>query len=258
MSGFSADWLALRATADARARDPALAARLGAHFAGREKLRVLDLGAGRGANLRATAGLIGASQHWVLADNDAALLARAEPMPNTTVELCEVDLAAGVANLFDPAPDLLTASAFFDLCGSEWIDRLAAAVAGCGAAFYAVLTYDGREDWLPPHPLDAEVLAAFHADQKRDKGLGPALGPGAHAHLSGRLRGQGFRVFEAASDWCLTQPADAELVAALAQGSAAAVAGSVGAELAEHWRAARIGAERVTIGHRDLLALPPE
>jgi len=258
VSGFSADWLALRASADARARDPVLGVRLGAHFAGRDKLRVLDIGAGSGANLRATARLIGASQHWVLADSDAALLARAEPMPNTTVELREVDLAAGVAGLFDPAPDLLTASAFFDLCGSEWIDRLVAAVAGCGAAFYAVLTYDGRGDWLPPHPLDAEVLAAFHADQKRDKGLGPALGPGAHAYLSARLRGQGYRVFEAASDWCLTQPADAELIDALAQGSAAAVAGSVEAELVEYWRAARIGAERVTIGHRDLLALPPE
>ncbi len=258
MSGFSADWLALRGPADARARDTGLGVRLGAHFAGRNRLRVLDLGAGRGANLRATAGLIGASQHWVLADNDAALLARAEPMPNTTVEFREVDLAAGVAGLFDPAPDLLTASAFFDLCGSEWIDRLVAAVASCGAAFYAALTYDGRGDWLPPHPLDAEVLAAFHADQKRDKGLGPALGPGAHAHLSARLRGQGYGVFEAASDWCLTQSADAELIAVLAQGSAAAVAGTVGSERAEIWLASRIGAERVTIGHRDLLALPPK
>ena len=120
MSGFDTDWLALRGPADARARNPALAARLGAHFAGRGKLRVLDLGAGSGANLRATAGLIDASQHWVLADNDAALLAHAEPMAKTTVELREVDLAAGVAGLFDPAPDLLTASAFFDLCGQDW------------------------------------------------------------------------------------------------------------------------------------------
>ena len=39
-------------------------------------MRVLDLGAGTGANLRATAPLIEAPQHWVLADNDVELLAR--------------------------------------------------------------------------------------------------------------------------------------------------------------------------------------
>ncbi len=85
MSGFEADWLALRGDADARARDTGLAARLGAHLAGRGAVRVLDLGAGTGANLRATAALIEAPQHWVLADRDAALLARAEPAANTTI-----------------------------------------------------------------------------------------------------------------------------------------------------------------------------
>ena len=42
-----------------------------------------------------------------------------------------------------------------------------------------------------------------------------------------------------------------------ADGSAGAVAGALGAGQAEAWRAARIAARRVTIGHRDLLALPP-
>jgi hypothetical protein len=88
MTGFSADWLALRAAADAdaRARDKGLAARLGGYFASCGEVRVLDLGAGTGANMRATAPLIAAPQHWVLADNDAALLARAEPVANITVE----------------------------------------------------------------------------------------------------------------------------------------------------------------------------
>ena len=262
MTGFSAGWLALRAGADARARDQGLAARLGVHFAGHRGLRVLDLGAGTGANLRATAGLIDAPQHWLLADNDAALLARAEPAGNITVERRQIDLAGDLSGLFgpapDPAPDLVTASAFFDLCGADWIDRLVALAAGCGAAFYTVLTYDGREEWNPPDPLDAAVLAAFHTDQRRDKGLGAALGPDAHSHLADRLRGHGYRVFEGSSDWQLQQPDDSALIAALAEGSAAAVAGVLGAERANEWLAARIATQRVTIGHRDLLALPPD
>ncbi|MHA1529535.1 MAG: SAM-dependent methyltransferase [Alphaproteobacteria bacterium] len=257
MSGFTADWLALRAGADAGARDTSLAARLGAHLKGRGSVRVLDLGAGTGANLRATAALIGPPQHWLLADHDAALLARAEPAANTTIERREVDLAGDLSSLFDPHPDLVTASALLDLCGAAWVDRLAEQVTAKGAALYAVLSYDGREAWRPPHALDAEVLAAFHADQRRDKGLGPALGPEAHGHLAGSLRGHGYQVFEGPSDWNLARPGDAALIAALADASAAAVEDAIGAGRAGEWRAARLAAHRVTIGHRDLLALPP-
>jgi SAM-dependent methyltransferase len=257
VSGFSTDWLALRAAADARARDKGLAARLGEYFAGHGHLRVVDLGAGTGANLRATAPLIAAPQHWVLADNDAALLAQAERAANTTITRCAIDLSGDLSGLFDPAPDLVTASAFFDLCGADWIDRLMSLVAASGAALYALLTYDGREAWAPPHPLDAEVLAAFHADQRRDKGLGLALGPGAHGYLENRLRDVGYQRFEGSSDWQLTRPGDAGLIAALAQGSAASVAEAVGPDRIGNWRAARIKATRVNIGHRDLLAVPP-
>ena len=257
VSGFDADWLALRAGADARARDKGLAARMAAYLAERDQVRVLDLGAGTGANLRATAPLISAAQHWALADNDMALLARAQPVANVAVTRCAVDLAGELSGLFDPVPDLVTASAFFDLCGADWIDRLVALVASTGAAFYAVLTYDGREDWAPSHPLDTEVLAAFHADQRRDKGLGLALGPDAQAAFAGSLRGHGYIVFEGRSDWVLSQPDDAGLIAALANGSAATVGATIGLAEAERWRAARCAAARVTIGHQDLLALPP-
>lgn len=256
MTGFSADWLSLREGADARARDPELVARLAAYLSGRGRVRVLDLGSGTGASLRALGPTLGAEQHWVLADDDPDLLARAEASRGVTLERRLADLGPGLAALFDPAPDLVTASALFDLCGAAWLEGLVAQVAGCGAALYAALTYDGREAWHPPHTLDAEVLAAFHADQHRDKGLGPALGLEAHDRLAACLSAQGYRVSEARSDWALTRPADAALIAALAKGTAAAVAPGIGAERSEVWHAARAGADEVSIGHRDLLALP--
>lgn len=256
MTGFTADWLTLRESADARARDPVLLGRLAAHLAGRGPLRVLDLGAGTGASLRVLAPAIGAKQHWVLADDDPDLLARAEAPGGVTLERRRIDLGADLADLFDPAPDLVTASALFDLCGAAWLEGLVARVAGCGAALYAALTYDGREAWHPAHTLDDEVLAAFHADQRRDKGLGPALGPEAHDHLATCLRAQEYSVSEARSDWVLVRSSDDALIAALAEGTAAAVAPGIGAERSEAWRAARSGADRVSVGHRDLLALP--
>lgn len=256
MSGFSAEWLALRAGADARARDARLVARLAAHF-GDRPLRILDLGAGTGASLVALAPRLAAPQHWVLGDADATLLARTAPVAGATIERRVIDLATGLEALFEPAPDLVTASAFLDLCGAGWLDRLARCAAAAGAAVYTALSYDGREVWQPPHPLDAEVLAAFHADQRRDKGLGPALGPDAHGRLRDCLRDLGYQVAERPSDWQLAAPADAALIRALAEGSAAAVAPRLGARAAEEWRAARVAAIQVVIGHRDLLALPP-
>lgn len=255
MTDFDADWLSLRESADRRSRSPDLVAGLTAHL-GDRPVRILDLGAGTGATLRAFARRFGQTQHWVLADSNAALLDDAQPVGAATLERRVIDLTAGLEELFDPIPDLVTASAFFDLCGPEWIDRLARCIAASGAVLYAALTYDGREVWEPPHSLDGEVLAAFHADQRRDKGLGPALGPGAHGYLAGSLRRAGYRLREATSDWRLVQPGDAPLIAALASGTAGAVASRIGKTRAEKWRAARATAHRVVIGHRDLLALP--
>lgn len=253
---FSADWLALRADADRRARDPGLASRLSAHFAGRAGLRVLDLGAGTGAMLAATAPLLDPGQRWRLVDSDADLLARVIPPPGTAVEPVVADLAADMAPLFRPAPHLVACSAFLDLCGAAWLDRLAASAAAAGAAVYAVLSYEGRETWSPPHPLDADVLAAFHADQRRDKGLGPALGPDAAAQLAGSLAAAGYDVTMAEGDWRLSASADAALIAALARGTAAAVVPALGPR-AIAWGESRAAAGAVTIGHVDLLALPP-
>lgn len=255
---FSSNWLALRAEADGRARDAWLAARLSAHFATRAGLRVLDLGAGTGAMMHAVAPLLGPGQRWCLVDGDAGLLARVAVPPGVGVQTVVADLALDLEPFFEPPPDLVTASAFLDLCSAAWIDRLVGHAAAVGAAVYAVLSYDGREAWGPPHPLDAAVLAAFHADQRRDKGLGPALGPDAAGHLRRTLARAGYAVATASSDWRLSSPTDAPLIASLAQGSADTVAPALGAAAAGEWRRSRTEAVSVMIGHRDMLGLPPD
>ncbi len=78
MSDFSPEWLDLRETADVRARSSDVADAVAARFALRDELRVLDLGSGTGANLRAIASLLPTRQTWKLVDHDPALLARAK------------------------------------------------------------------------------------------------------------------------------------------------------------------------------------
>ena len=77
MSGFAPEWLSLREGADHRARNGGLLAALGRHFSARDAVTVVDLGAGLGSNLRATAPVLPARQHWVLVDHDPVLLAGA-------------------------------------------------------------------------------------------------------------------------------------------------------------------------------------
>ncbi|HUF56774.1 MAG TPA: class I SAM-dependent methyltransferase [Thermohalobaculum sp.] len=256
MSGFTADWLALRADADRRARNARVAARLAQAVAGQGGVAVVDLGSGTGANLAATAPHLPRPQRWRLVDHDGDLLAEARAPEGVTVEPVVADLGAGVAPLLHPGPQLVTASAFFDLVGAAWLDAFVGAAAAAGTVVHAVLTYDGRQDWAGAHPLDGAVLAAFNAHQRQDKGLGPALGPLAHSALADRLRAAGFGVTEGASDWRLEAPRDAALIAALAEGTGAALASLLGAG-ARDWAAARARAGAVTIGHRDLVALPP-
>ncbi len=251
MSNFSAAWLALRASADAAARDAGLAQRFAAALPLHPK--IIDVGAGTGANARALAPLVGGD--WVLVDRDAALLALGGEF--TTALL---DLAAGWDALDALGADAVTAAAFFDLVSEDWLARFARWLAARRLPLYATLTVDGRRAWSPADPDDAQIAAAFSRHQRRDKGFGAALGPAAPERLARLLADRGFAMADAASDWRLG-PAGRGLIEALVRGEAQA-AGVEGTATAA-WQQRRLdqaaaGLLHLTIGHRDLLALPPQ
>lgn len=278
MSGFDADWLALREPADHRARNPELLAALQTAFANREAVTVVDLGCGTGSNLRAVAPHLPPRQHWRLVDHDPALLAvardrltawadRAEPdggdlrlfkdRRELLVSFAEIDLAADIEGALGDRPDLVTAAALFDLVSTSWIERFVRAVVSRRAAFYTALTYDGVETWEPPHAADAEMLAAFHAHQGGDKGFGPSAGPGANAALEKTFSALGYEARTGASPWRLGKQ-DAALIGELARGCAQAVreTGQVQPGQAASWLDARLGGAACTVGHIDVLSIP--
>jgi SAM-dependent methyltransferase len=256
---FSSDWLALREPADGRARDSGLCRALAAHLAAIQRTGgaglAVDLGCGTGATQRALAPLA-RDLRWRLVDHDPALLA--EAAARTGAETLCADLAADPAAAVAGA-SLVTASALFDLASADWIDRLVAALPR-DAAVLAALSYDGTETWEPAHEAEATGLAAFHAHQAGDKGFGASLGPRGAAYLAQALAAAGWSVRTARSDWVLTAPRDAALITALADGSteAAAELGVMAPDLLAGWTQARRTATRVTVGHVDVLALPPE
>ena len=252
---FTADWLATRRAADARARNPDVASRLSAHFSGKQSCRVLDLGCGTGANLEATSVLLPREQDWTLVDNDPTLLSHLEPTATVRYRAIQADLAQDLEGLFDTPPDLVTASALFDLAGADFVDHLVQLVTGAAAVFFTVLTYDGEEDWSPSHPNDSAILSAFHTDQHADKGLGPALGPDATLYLARSLTKAGYAVHLGKSDWELHHSTDYTLIRMLADGIHTATLPALG-HVADAWFAARKNTDAVRIGHMDLVAFP--
>ena len=280
MSGFAPDWLSLRESADHAARDRGLLDKLAAYFAGREAVSVVDLGAGLGSNLRATAPYLPTVQRWVLVDHDPVLLAAAceviaawadshQPAADGIearkgdrsihVELKRANLAADVAPWGSSPPDLVTAAALFDLVSADWIARFVAALTEARVAFYTALTHDGGTQWKPPHPADAAMHSAFARHFGRDKGFGPAVGGAATGLLADGLAATGYEVTRVPSPWRLGA-GDAALIAALADGWAEAVreTGDVAGIVIGEWVEARKRpGSACVVGHADLLAVPP-
>lgn len=260
--GFSADWLALRAAADDRARSADLVRAAARNLA--VPLRVCDLGAGTGATLHALAPLLPVPQVWTLVDGDAGLLAEARrraelaALPGVTVEVRQADLLADPAPWPEP-PDLVTASALFDLASEEWIGRLAAACAVGKVPMLAMLTYDGRLDVEPAHPLDGAMRDAFNRHQRGMKSFGTALGPDAPQALETTFAAAGYRVEARSTPWELVAGRDDSLMAATLEGWAGAAREILPERSGEvdGWLAARLaGTRQLVVGHRDQLFVP--
>ncbi len=275
MSGFSVAWLDLREGADNDARDKTLAAQaltwLTSGDAGSMPI-IVDLGSGTGSTLRALTH-VGASPArdsprslngnfvWRLVDHDPALLNEALRRHSKThvIEDHEADLL-DLTTLPLTGARLVTASALFDLVSLSVVDALTERLVQHQAGLYAALNYDGITHWEPPHPLDGRVLAAFNQDQRRDKGLGLALGPDAADYLQMALSRAGYTVWIADSPWELG-PDDAALVRELIPGIASAVAEGYGLDKQalqawQDFRLAHAATGRCVVGHQDVLALP--
>ncbi|MGH6770963.1 MAG: class I SAM-dependent methyltransferase [Xanthobacteraceae bacterium] len=264
MSGFSAQWLALREPYDKAARNPVVLDALLEAFRGQGSISVVDLACGTGATLRAIGGRLPARQNWRLVDNDLGLLAEAATLgraPEVTVAARTVDLARDLELALDGPVDLIAASALFDLVSTEWLDRLVVEAAARRLPVYAALTYDGRISFEPGVPVDADIVAALNRHQRGNKGFGPALGPDAAARAAERFTQVGYAVTQGRSDWVLG-PGDKaiqnEIIAGFAQ---AARECGMPDERIEAWLAARraliaSGSSHLRIGHLDIFALP--
>lgn len=261
MNSFAESWLRLREPHDHAARSAPLARRFLASLPASPT--VLDLAAGAGSNARYLALLGIRPADWVLADADHALLAAAD-LGTARVERVVTDLSRRDLGRDLSRVDGVTAAAFGDLVSAAWIGRFARGVARYRLPVLIALSVDGRVAWTPRDPDDVMVWRLFQRDQARDKGFGPALGPAAPWRLASDFRALGYRTRMRRSDWRIG-PLDRAMLDRMIDGVAAAAvaAGSpdqrkaIGAWSARRRAQAAAGGLRLSIGHRDCLALPP-
>jgi SAM-dependent methyltransferase len=265
MSGFSADWLALREPYDLRARSPAVVDAVAASLEPLTSVRVVDLACGTGSTLRALSPHLPAQQNWKLIDNDLSLLARATATPlakHVTIAAIPLDLNRDLEAALDGPVDLVATSALLDLVSESWLDRLAVEIAARSIPLYAALSYDGRIEFTPSDPFDSAIAAAVNAHQRTDKGFGPALGPAAAAFAIARFEALGYSVVRGASDWVL-RPDDREMQTEILAGWASAAhdmgtlpSADIAAWLARRRAAIAAGRCSLRVGHIDFFSTP--
>ncbi|NOJ60413.1 SAM-dependent methyltransferase [Arthrobacter sp. 260] len=282
---ISSDWLSLRRPADEAARQASqplladlqnfLAEIRGTDHTG--PVRIFDLGAGTGANQAWLAPQLALSQRWTLIDHDADLLdhtlsappvdgvAGTEAVVAGIEDLGQIlDADAGTADsaVDGPAPDrhrFVTCSALLDLLTPDQLRELCATLAATGTAALFSLSVTGVMDIEPADPLDERLNDAFNRHQNR----GDRAGAQAVDLTAGYLADANFTVTTVDTPWELTGN-HAQLIHRFLSDRADAVlevdptlAGEVDRWLARRSEQAAAGSLRVTIGHRDLLALPP-
>lgn len=266
MSGFSAEWLSLREPYDMAARNPVVLKAAIDAFNNRSNLRILDLGCGTGSTLRTLAPRLSARQDWLLVDDDRILLERAAGSatpPNVHTAAVHADLNREIESLLSEPADLVTMSALLDLVSDEWLDRFANAVADVGLHVYAALSYDGRIEMAPAHPMDEAMVNAVNLHQHSDKGFGPALGPWAAMGAIEKFTRRGYVVQQGSADWIAAER-DVAFQSEIVDGWAGAAreTGAMSAQDVEEWLAFRqgqIAAGRgfLRVGHVDFFFVAP-
>ena len=284
---FSESWLTLREPADHDARNLTLTDQLANWAASFDTLNIVELGAGTGSNLRYLMPRLGHQQHWVLIDNDAALL---DHLPrilqpwaekngarvktgndefliehesfSATVKSQVVNLASQLDQLPMHNVNLLTASALLDLTSESWLDRLAMLCENHACACLFALNYNGKIQWQPELDTDFKVTELLNRHQLHDKGFGNALGPVAGHHFAKTLNLLGRQVETGDSDWAVNNQSPA-LQHAIIDGWAPAAMeqDDTARKMIDQWRSTRSkfiekGVSGLTVGHVDVLSLP--
>ena len=260
-------WLDLREPADAAARATDLVDEIRRRLPVGGRIVVHDLGCGTGSMGRWLAPRLDGSQHWVMYDRDADLLAQVR-MPVTAADGSAVTVETRQRDITRldhedlAGTSLITASALLDMLTAAELARIVAACADANCLVLLTISVIGRVELTPPDPLDESVEAAFNAHQRRFVDDRQLLGPDAVGAAAEAFARRGADVLLRRSPWRLG-PAAALLTAEWLTGWVGAaceqrpeLSAAAPAYLQNRRADAAAGRLRVNVHHQDLLVIP--
>lgn len=268
----SPQWLWLREPADAAARASELVETVRQHLPAGRRAVIHDLGCGTGSMGRWLAPQLAGTQHWIMYDRDAELLAHAAADPpgvaadgaEVTIQTRRRDITRlDTGGLADAS--LITASALLDVMTADELDRLVTTCVRAGCPVLVSISVIGRVELTPADPLDEHIADAFNAHQRRTAGGRRLLGPDAVDAAVNAFTRLGTDVLVRPSPWRLDteNAADAALATEWLAGwvgAACTQRPELTAPAAAYARrrlgGAGSGRLRITVHHQDLLATP--
>lgn len=284
------DWLRERYRFDAKARCKELEAAALNHFHGRRSMRILDVGAGLGANTRYYGNLLACDQEWILVEKDLSLARNCLSDLSRWAECNTWDqrrvpegleirqehtrmvihmATASMRNLGDrvnlSSVDLATANAVFDLLSKEQLFSFLSEVHSFRVAILATLNYRSMR-FHPQEEEDLEYVGLYERHMRRRQDFGFAMGPDCSDIMITRLEEMGYEVRSGKSIWIITS-ADRQMLRCVLSFMRGAISEMLAtpAELAglERWISNKLDrADRdqlkLLVGHMDIFGRFPE
>jgi hypothetical protein len=254
LSSSWAPWLEARYPYDARARNREIERIVRGELAGRPLLRLVDLGAGLGANVRYYAEIFDGDQEWHCLERDRGLCRLFKPRlkkwgacrgwsgretsqglfflkngKKVAVRLLRSSFLPFPDELARLRPDLATANAVFDLLTTGEFLGLAAALSGRAIPLLATLNYASMR-FVPSSPADRRIVALYESHMTKPGSNGAAMGPGCARTMEGILKDAGYRVLKKESHWRISRQ-DGRLLDLLLRYIEAAVMSSPAAKI---------------------------
>lgn len=219
------DWLLTRYQYDAYAKNSYVQHALLEYLRNHTKVRVVDLGAGMGANFYYYRDLFPTLQQWWLLDNDENLLEKCKTniweksyeegykvkknkqeliisgkekeFTVTTVcaSLTELEHVINIEEV-----DLVMANAVFDLFTSDQFKVIAKLCASNRVPFLATLNYQGMR-FNPPSQNDDTMIKLYEEHMQRTQDDGKAMGPKCCIKMKEILMNTGMEAINGSSRW---------------------------------------------------------